>query len=116
MKRFGDLSVMMCFTVAAGLTLGAASMAAPASATEEAELIALGEFLAGECTTCHRIDGSHNGIPGIVGWHPDDFVETLGFYARGDRTNPAMVSVAQSLDDEQKRALALYFASLKPKQ
>jgi cytochrome c553 len=36
----------------------------------------------------------------------------MGLYRTGQRTNPAMVSVAQSLDDIQIRALAAYFGSL----
>jgi len=79
------------------------------------ELMDYGEYLAGECTTCHRIDGVDNGIPGIVGWNIKTFIETLGYYKSGERPNPAMVSVAISLDDEQVRALATYFASLKAK-
>ena len=27
-----------------------------------------GAYLAGECTTCHRIDGADEGIPSITGW------------------------------------------------
>ena len=33
----------------------------------------------------------------------------------GERDNPAMVDVAKNLDDEQMKALAVYFASLKDK-
>jgi len=89
-----------------------AAMSGRASADD---LMDYGEYLAGECTTCHRIDGVDNGIPGIVGWNIETFIETLGFYKSGERPNPAMVSVAISLDDEQVRALATYFASLKAK-
>lgn len=79
------------------------------------EMREYGEYLAGECTTCHRIDGTDNGIPGIVGWDVDSFVETLKYYQNGLRKNQAMESVAKSLDDEQIKALAVYFASLTPK-
>jgi cytochrome c553 len=83
-------------------------------AADEAKLKAYGEHLARECTTCHRIDGTDNGIPSIVGWDEDQFTTTLRFYQQGLRDNAAMVSVAQSLDEEQLRALAVYFASVKP--
>ena len=79
------------------------------------ELRDYGEYLAGECTTCHRIDGTDNGIPGIVGWDVDSFVETVKYYKDGLRKNQAMESVAKELDDEQIKALAVYFASLTPK-
>ena len=74
-----------------------------------------GEYLSGECTSCHLIDGTDNGIPPIVGWDPDAFTAVLQSYKSGDRENPAMVSVAKSLDDEQMKALATYFGSILPK-
>lgn len=75
-------------------------------------LVALGRHLAQECTTCHRPDGIKNGIPSIVGLDPAYLTEALKMYRTGKRTNPTMVSVAQSLDDEQMEALARYFATL----
>ena len=86
------------------------------SAEPDPRKLSYGRHLAQECTTCHRIDGTDNGIPSIVGLEPDYFAGTIGFYKRGERSNQAMVSVAQSLDDEQVAALAAYYASLpKPK-
>lgn len=75
-----------------------------------------GEHLAGECTTCHRLDGVDSGIPSIVGMDKETFVVVMKAYKTGDLTNAAMVSVAKSLDDEQLNALAAYFSSLKPKE
>lgn len=83
------------------------------AATDDARLKVYGEHLSRECTTCHRLDGIDNGIPSIIGWDDDQFVATLRFYQEGLRDNAAMVSVAKSLDDEQLRALATYFASIK---
>lgn len=82
------------------------------SAAEDGKVRAYGQHLARECTGCHRIDGIDNGIPSIVGWKADVFVATLKFYQSGARTNPAMVSVANSLNETQLEALATYFASL----
>lgn len=79
---------------------------------DEAKLKAYGRHLAQECTSCHRIDGVDNGIPSIVGWPHDTFVATMKFYQDGARTNPVMVSVAGSLNDEQVKALATYFGAL----
>lgn len=76
---------------------------------------AYGEYLAGECTTCHSTTGADKGIPSIIGWDAEDFVETLKYYKTGERDNPAMVDVAKNLDDEQMKALAVYFASLEEK-
>ena len=50
----------------------------------------------------------------IVASRPEEVVETMRFYQSGARDNPVMVSVAKSLDEEQLRALAIYFGSLKP--
>jgi cytochrome c553 len=101
-------------TAMIALTLVAYMMTAtlvPVQAND-ARTIALGRHLAQECTTCHRIDGADNGIPSIVGQDPDYFAETFGYYRSGARTNPVMMSVAQSLDDAQVKALAAYYASL----
>jgi len=86
-------------------------LAAPAVASD-AKKIAYGRHLSGECSTCHRIDGVDNGIPSITGWDPQEFVDTLIFYRNGERNNPAMVSVAQSLQEEDYAALAAYYGSL----
>jgi cytochrome c553 len=70
-----------------------------------------GEYLSGECTTCHRLTGEYNGIPGIVGLEEADFIEALTDYASGERENQAMASVAKSLDKEMMEALARYFGA-----
>ena len=97
------------FRVAAG-ALGL-MLAGPASASD-AKKFAYGRHLSGECSACHRIDGTDNGIPSITGWDPEEFVATMIFYRNGERNNPAMVSVAQSLEDDQMAALAAYYGSL----
>jgi cytochrome c553 len=94
-----------------GLTVGALILAGSVVALT-AKTVAYGRHLSGECSACHRVDGAENGIPSITGWKPDEFVATLVFYRNGERNNPAMVSVAQSLDDEQMAALAAYFGTL----
>ncbi len=68
-----------------------------------------GAYLAGECTTCHRTDGTDQGIPSITGWPFDDFVIALHAYKRGKRVHPAMQLVAGRLSDEEIAALAAYF-------
>lgn len=79
------------------------------------ELRDYGEYLAGECTTCHKLDGTGKNIPSIVGWDVENFITILQTYRTGERRNKAMTSVVQQLDDEQMKALAVYFASLEPK-
>jgi cytochrome c553 len=93
-----------------------ATLATPAigqpAADDQAKLKAYGQHLAQECTSCHRLDGTDNGIPSIVGWPTAAFATAIGFYRDGTRTNPVMVSVANSLNDRQIDALAAFFASL----
>jgi cytochrome c553 len=100
--------------VLAGAAVAIAFALEPLAAEENInDLKALGRHLAQECTPCHRLDGADTGIPTIIGLEPDYFIETMSFYKNGRRNNPAMVSVAQSLDDRQIKALALYFATLR---
>lgn len=84
----------------------------PIATADEAKLKAYGQHLARECTSCHRLDGIDNGIPSIVSRPPDSFIATMKFYREGARINPVMVSVANSLSDEQLSALAVFFASV----
>ena len=93
------------------VTLVASSIIALAQ-TNETQLVTYGRHLAQECASCHRIDGKDHGIPSIVGRDVAEFLETMNFYRNGQRSNPAMVSVAQSLDAEQLRALAQFYSTL----
>ena len=68
-----------------------------------------GAYLAGECTTCHRMDGADEGIPSIVGWPADDFVIALHAYKSGTRVHAVMQMVAGRLSDEEIAALAAHF-------
>lgn len=96
-----------------GLTLGLLGVPiTPALAVDDAKLLAYGKHLSAECSGCHRIDGVDNGIPSITGWMPGDFIATIALFRDGSRPNPAMISVARSLDDDQIKALAVYYGSL----
>lgn len=92
-----------------------ASLFAGTAAVSTNELRDYGEYLAGECTSCHKLDGSGEKIPSIVGWDQENFVAILKTYKSGERENKAMISVVKELDDEQMKALAVYFESLGPK-
>lgn len=71
-----------------------------------------GEYLASECQTCHRSDGSDQGIPSITGWPTEDFVLAMHAYKQQLRPNPVMQNYAGRLTDEEIAALAAYFAGL----
>lgn len=71
-----------------------------------------GEYLANECTTCHRRDGANEGIPAITMWPVDDFVVAMHAYKRKIRPHPVMQMMAGRLSDEEIAALAAYFGTL----
>ena len=77
--------------------------------------VAFGEYLSGECVTCHRKDGQDNGIPSIVGWPPEQFTAVLLSYKSKDRANLVMQTIAARLTEDEMQALAAYFESLKAK-
>lgn len=71
-----------------------------------------GAYLSSECTTCHRADGSDQGIPSIVLWPEEEFVAAMHAYKNETRQHPVMNMVAGRLGDEEIAALAAYFATL----
>jgi len=87
---------------------------ATAAPVNDAKLRAYGKRLSVQCTTCHRIDSAKDGLSTIVGWSDEDFIWVLKAYRDGGRTDPAMVSAAQGLNEIQLRALARFFGSIKP--
>ncbi len=73
---------------------------------------AYGEYLSGECVTCHQASGGDDGIPSITGWPEEDFVIALHAYKQKLRPHPVMQMVASRLSDEEIAALAAYFKGL----
>ena len=71
-----------------------------------------GEYLSGECVTCHSQKGVDKGIPAINGLDAEVFATVMHAYKVGDMEHPVMQMVARRLDDEQIASLAVYFASL----
>ena len=70
---------------------------------------AYGEYLAGECVTCHQASGADEGIPSITGWPLRDFVLAMHAYKNRHRPHPVMRMIAGNLSDEEIAALAAYF-------
>ena len=65
-----------------------------------------GEYLAGDCTTCHQRDGEDAGIPAITNWPVEDFVVPMHAYKRTLRPHQVMQMLAGRLSDEESAALA----------
>ena len=87
--------------------------ALPAEGDEQIEY---GEYLSSQCSTCHRLDAFEGGIPPLGHLPRDYFVIAMREYKSGRRLNPAMVSVANSLTDEEIEALAAYYTALRQQQ
>lgn len=71
-----------------------------------------GQYLSAECVTCHRQDGSDQGIPSITHWPVEDFVVALHAYKQKLRPHPVMQMMAGRLTNEEIAALAAYFATI----
>lgn len=70
---------------------------------------AYGEYLSGECTTCHQASGEASGIPSITNWPTEYFVTAMHAYKDNVRAHPVMQMMAQRLSNEEIAALAAYF-------
>jgi cytochrome c553 len=77
---------------------------------------AFGEYLSGECVTCHQVSGRYDGIPPIVGWPESGFIDVMNEYRSKRRANPVMQTIAGRLSDDEVAALAAYFGSLAPQK
>ncbi|WP_323798368.1 c-type cytochrome [Nisaea sp.] len=71
-----------------------------------------GEYLSGECLTCHQAGGLDEGIPAITGWPREDFVVAMHAYKKEIRAHPVMRMMAGRLSDEEIAGLAAYFEGL----
>ena len=74
--------------------------------------VGYGEYLSGECVTCHSQKGVDKGIPSINGLDAEVFASVMHAYKTGDMEHPVMQMVAGRLDDEQIASLAVYFSKL----
>ena len=74
--------------------------------------IGYGEYLSGECVTCHSQKGVDKGIPVINGLDAEVFATVMHSYKVGDIQHPVMQMVAGRLDGEQIASLAVYFATV----
>ncbi len=65
------------------------------------------------CAGCHGVDGnSINGVwPTLAGQHASYLVKQLKNFKSGERVDPVMQGMVQSLSDEDMQDIAAYFAS-----
>jgi cytochrome c553 len=88
--------------------------AAPATLSHASGDRALGQYLSSECVTCHQVSGRFDGIPPIVGWPEDSFVQIMNEYKTKTRNHAVMQTIAGRLSPEEIAALAAYFGSIVP--
>ena len=69
-----------------------------------------GEYLAGECLTCHQIEDNSGSVPQIHNLTPDYFVNALLEYQKGARSNSVMQSISGALGPEEIAALSTVFS------
>lgn len=102
------------FILSSSVFLGHLHAAASSNAEVDAVLALeadpdYGEYLAGECLTCHKPAGSDN-IPAIHGQDPALIIGALIEYKNKTRENETMRSVAGALGNDEMAAIAAYFS------
>jgi cytochrome c553 len=103
---------LACAAVLAAAIAGL--VAAPATLSHASGDRALGQYLASECVTCHQLSGRFDGIPPIVGWPEESFVEIMNDYKSKKRNHAVMQTIAARLSPDEIAALAAYFGSVAP--
>jgi len=107
---------VLALVLSAGLSMAAADEDwADIDATVEAIMAidgdpAFGEYLGGECATCHRRSAPSEGIPQISGIDAHHFVRAMIEYREKIRTSEVMRTTAARLSDEEIAALAAHFS------
>ena len=98
-------------TLAIALALGTCVAVWPARGQTKGDRD-FGEYISSQCVTCHQASGQYKGIPSIVGWPEESFVEIMNDYRHKKRSNAIMQTIAGGLTNEEVSALAAYFGSL----
>lgn len=112
--KISVLSVL-ALVVGAGLSIGVADEDGSEIDANVAAILdmdgdpAFGEYLGGECATCHRRSAPAEGIPQISGIDEHHFVRAMVEYREGIRMNEVMRTTAARLSDEEIAALAAHF-------
>lgn len=66
------------------------------------------------CFSCHGLDGAGDGVstPRLAGLEAGYLQKQMEDYASGLRPDPVMTPVAKALDDQARRAVVAYYATL----
>lgn len=100
------------------LILGLLMLVSPVlSADEQGHMIATQGNGSGAapCIACHGINGegqAQAAFPALAGLDADYLIKQLNDFANSDRSNPVMAPNAIALSEEERKAVADYYASL----
>lgn len=100
---------MRAVTLAGGLVFLVAALTPGAAAADPRATIE-----ARSCNSCHGPDGySPGAIPSIRGMPQQSFITAMQDFRSGRRTGTIMGRLAKAYSDDEIRAMAAYFSSLK---
>ena len=84
-----------------------------AKAGGDANLAKIGQEKSAMCAGCHGESAAGNGqFPMLAGQHPNYLVSQLNHFKDGTRKNGHMKAIANTLSEDDMKALAAYFGTL----
>jgi cytochrome c553 len=96
------------------MSIGLACCIAASAVVHAAGDAQAGKTKADSCAGCHGQNGEGTASgPALAGTAEDKFVQAIGEFKAGKRTNAAMRAFARKLSDQDTADLAAYYASLK---
>ena len=113
-------AVLILAVAALGTGCGAPAPDAGRAFKASGEVIALGGGDGGAaraCFTCHGLDGAGDGVgtPRLAGLDAGYLQKQMQDYAVGVRADPVMTPIAKRLDQNDRRAVAAYYAAMRPR-
>ncbi len=92
---------------------GATPPPAPKVRRFDKTTIAVGQSSSRPCDSCHGNDGNSTraGVPSLAGLQPEYFTKALNAYFSGERSDPIMSVFKESLDRQEIKTMAAYYAS-----
>jgi len=103
---------ILCAAAAAVLSFSAQAQSA------KPDLVKGAALYGNVCVACHAVDGNSStpANPKLAGQHPEYLIKQLQEYKSGKRANAIMQGFAAGLSDDDKRNIAFWLASQKPKE
>lgn len=92
---------------------GAAPPPAPKVRSFDKATVAVGQSSSRHCDSCHGADGNSTraGVPSLAGLQPEYFTKALNAYLSGERNDPIMSVFKESLDKQEIKTMAAYYAT-----